>query len=242
MIQKSGQQQLDLGTVRNPGQIEPAANAEAFYKSEGGAGQDEIKPHSIQDRYAIYQHYKKDIARVDAGGSPSKELQDSYSSLRGEIPGQAQRARSVATPDFDESYMNDSTPYYPKGVDVRNDVAKGKLKVAPTTPGESTVAWDAETNNEFRFAHDVIAHAGAGVEFSGVGENQGGAAHISTLPESAHRAAAAELIGQNAYTEFEGKFVNQKGLYDVPDWTAKGARPADPPRMKGNPGEQLKLL
>jgi len=242
-IKKSGQLQLDLGTIRNPGQIEPAPNANAFYRSEGGIPQDQIKPHTIQDRYAIYRHYKNDKERVDAGGAPNPALVESYGSLRDHIPGQAQRARSVATPDFDPSYMNDSAPYYPMGADVRDDVAKGKLKVAPTTPDESTVAWDANTNNEFRFAHDVIAHAGAGVEFSGVGENQGGQAHMATLPPSTHRAVSAEIIGQNAFTEFEGKFVDQKGLYDVPDWASipGGSRPPDKKRL-GNPGEQLRML
>lgn len=243
-IKKPGQLQFDLGNIRQPGTHESAPNANAMYTGLGGADTASIKPHTRQERYAIYQHYSKDKDRVDAGGAPSAALTSSYDSLRAEIPQQFEKTKKVATPDFDPNYMNDEAPYYPTGKSVRDDVAKGTLKVAPTTPDEATVAWDANTNNQFRHVHDVIAHAGAGVSFSGLGENIGGQAHMSTLPKEAHRAASAEIIGQNAYTEFTGNFVDQKGMYDVPDWAARpgGSAPKTPKIKAKNPYVQGTLL
>lgn len=236
-----GQGQFDLGDIKQPGQFAPAPNANSFYRSEGGADPASLKPYGRQDRFAIYQHYKKDMDRVDSGGAPSAELTSSYDSLRQAVPGQAARASKVVKPVADPNYYDNSP--YPDAQTMTKDIAKGSFRVAPTTPEESTVAWDGNTNDQFRGLHDTIAHGGAGSTFSYDGESLATEAHRSTLPKESHRALTAEVLGQAAYHEFGGDFVDQKGLYDVPDWAAKGeARPTPKVSPKQFGGEQGTLF
>lgn len=235
------QSQLDLGDVHQPGQFTPASNASAFYKSEGGADPSSLKPYDRQDRFAIYQHYKKDKERVDAGGAPSKELTASYDSLRSVIPEQAARASKFVKATPDENYYSNS-PYTDARTMVKEMDKTGAFRTAPTTPEESTVAWDANTNNDFRALHDTLAHGGAGSTFSPRGESLATAAHRSALPKEAHRALTSEVLAQTIHLEFGGSFPEQKGLYDVPDWAAKGEpRPHTKLNKKQFGGEQLAL-
>jgi hypothetical protein len=235
------QSQLDVGDIHQPGQFDPASNASAFYKSEGGADPSSLKPYDRQDRFAIYQHYNKDKARVDAGGAPSEELTSSYDSLRSAIPEQAARASKFVKATPDENYYSNS-PYPDAQTMVKEMDTTGAFRTAPTTPEESTVAWDADTNDSFRALHDTLAHGGAGSTFSYDGESLGTEAHRSTLPKEAHRALTTEVLGQAAHHEFGGGFVDQKGLYDVPDWAAKGEpRPHTKLNKKQFGGEQLSL-
>ena len=234
-----GQRQFDLGDLKKPGQFAPVPNANAFYRSEGGADPASLKPYNRQDRFAIYQHYKKDVDRVDSGGAPSQELTRSYDALRSAIPGQADRASKAVKPVIDANYYANSP--YPDAQTMSKEMgSKGSFRVAPTTPEESTVAWDASTNDKFRGLHDTLAHGGAGSTFSYDGESLGTEAHRSTLPQEAHRALTAEVLGQATHHEFGGGFVDQKGLYDVPDWAAKGeARPTpklSPKQFEGTQG------
>lgn len=224
MIKTNGQQQFDLGNIRQPGMIDHAPNARAFLESEG-ADVSALKPMSRQDLYSTYLHYRNDKERVDAGGAPAPGLEASYDELRSFIPGQAARAAKVAKPTMDPNY--DDNPYQPE--DMIKEISEGGLRVAPTTPDQSTVAWDNNTNDQFRALHDIIGHAGVGSSFSPNGETMTAQAHIQTAPSGARKALASEVIGQIAYGEFTGNFVDQKGLYDVPDWAARGE---SPPRIK----------
>lgn len=237
----NGQQQFDLGTMFQPGQFKPAANANSFYRSEGGADPSSLRPYSTQDRYAIYQHYKKDMDRVNAGGAPNPELVSSYDALREAIPGQAKRAAKVARPEF---YVDDTgTAGYTDAKDMTNDISKGSFRVSKTAPDQRSIAFPDDVNDDLRALHDTIAHAGAGSSFSYEGESLATEAHRSTLPQAAHRALTAEVLGQATHHEFGGGFVDQKGLYDVPDWAAKGQpRPIDAPRKIKPVGTQLRLF
>ncbi len=209
-----------------------------------GWSADGIKPMSIQDRYSTYLHYRNDKRRVDAGGDTAPGLADSYKSLKGAVRDQyagMQSDPSVTKPTFDPNY--DANPY-PDAAAMTKSISQGQFRVAPTVAGQDTIAWDNDTNDKFRAVHDQVGHAATGATFSPAGESAATESHRRSLPQSAHRALTAEVLGQASYFEFGGgNFVDQKGLYDVPEWAARGGTAPQPPKKPApNKGVQGRLF
>jgi len=183
-----------------------------------------------QDRYRVYQSYKKDMDRVDAGGAPRKRTARSYDHLRAAIGPQF---ASVTGPGAPKVTMGkfEGNDNYPDAGAMNAHMRAGHINVNATTPQESTVAWSRADNDKFRVMHDMIGHGSSGASFSPAGESITTQVHRATMPAETHHAITAEVLGQATHYEFNGgQFVDQKGLYSVPRWAAEGRSAPNPPK------------
>jgi hypothetical protein len=71
-------------------------------------------------------------------------------------------------------------------------------------------------NDEFRFVHDVLGHAGPGVGFRAAGEENAFRWHAPTFSPYARRAVTSELRGQNSYLNFGPNGEHNRAANPVP--------------------------
>jgi hypothetical protein len=95
--------------------------------------------------------------------------------------------------------------------DMHKQVSEtGTLKVLKTEVTGGHPYWSNKTNDMFRAVHDAYGHLGTGRGFDRHGEEAAYQAHRSMFPESAQRALATELRGQNQFLIQNGFFGEQK--------------------------------
>ena len=157
----------------------------------------------------------------------SPEARRAYAALSKEISDQYENLRTAGYRH--EFYPRDSSgqavdPYYNNPRWAVDDINQNqRLMTFPTDAGYgSDAAAEALRNNpllersrfltssgepmsvndEFRFVHDVLGHAGPGVGFRAAGEENAFRWHAPTFSPEARRAATSELRGQNSYLNF----------------------------------------
>jgi len=145
---------------------------------------------------------------------------------------------------------------------MANDVAQNKRLITyPTsvTAGSDSgqaptnQAFDNETNDKFRFVHDLFGHAGIGRGFSRHGEEAAFISHARMFPPEAHAALASELRGQNAFLNYGKESPSEfpdpgSKMVELPKWAEKEGKlprsvthPKQPKASKKDRGEQLSL-
>ena len=163
---------------------------------------------------------------MEANGQ-SPEARRAYAALSKEISDQYENLRAAGYKH--EFYPRDSSgqavdPYYNNPRWAVDDINQNRrLMTFPTDAGYgSDAAAEALRNNpllersrfltssgepmsindEFRFIHDVLGHAGPGVGFRAAGEENAFRWHAPTFSPEARRAVTSELRGQNSYLNF----------------------------------------
>jgi hypothetical protein len=151
-----------------------------------------------------------DAAPID---DKSPETHEAYRALADEV----ERQYDFLTQDRGVTFtFTDHDPYqqqYANGKPVgpspseqmmRDARERRGIKVFKTPNDSFHPHLSAEQNDKFRAIHDWLGHAAHGNEFGPRGEWNAFGAHMQMFSPEAQRAAATELRGQNAWTNFKG--------------------------------------
>jgi len=104
--------------------------------------------------------------------------------------------------------------------------ANRRLRVLGTDVTGGHPYFDDETNNRFRFVHDLFGHAATGRSFDRHGEHASFLAHSRMFSPQALPALATETLGQNSSLILNGAFAPQKVALLKPSMYRIGHRTA----------------
>lgn len=90
---------------------------------------------------------------------------------------------------------------YSEPEQVWHDADRGHLFTFATEPGSHPV-WSDETNDRFRFVHDMLTHFAHRLRFDREGEDMAYRVHRATMPRYLWGALATETRAQNAALNF----------------------------------------
>ncbi len=125
-------------------------------------------------------------------------MRDAYARFTDEVH---QQAEALKASGIHPEYVNED-PYKTSADMMRDLRERGRIRVFKTQADQGHPLLTPEQNDEFRFVHDVIGHAGGGHNFTARGEENAFRAHLGTFSPEAQRAMATETRGQNSYFNF----------------------------------------
>jgi len=139
----------------------------------------------------------------------SEEVREAYEALTLEVEQQFE----MLTKELGVSVeFVDDDPYENYFEMLRDFQQNRRLKIMKTETTGSHPFFTDEQNDKFRAVHDAFGHLATGRGFDRHGEEAAYQAHRSMFSETAGKAAATELRGQNSYLIQNGEFGPQKLL------------------------------